>query len=270
MEYKLENTILYLDKVNIGYGNKIILKDISLEEKNITRTDKITGQCIAILGRSGRGKSTLFKALAGLIKPISGQILVSDDYNANSCKIISEGDAGFVDQAYTLFRHKTVYECLKFALRKQKLSNAEKHTMIVDALNEWKLLSQKDQYPNELSGGQRQRTAILEQLFTSKKYIVFDEPASGLDVGNIEKLKESFEHISQTNDLNTVIFSTHDINLAVNLADSIYILGHENPEDQVSTIISHYDLKAMGLAWEHFGEKHLELSKKIREDILRS
>jgi polar amino acid transport system ATP-binding protein len=87
------------------------------------------------------------------------------------------------------------------------------------------LTEHKDKYSCELSGGQRQRTAIIEQMLTSKHFMILDEPFSGLDVGNIEKVKLSFDKISAANELNTIIFSTHDIRLAVELSDSIYILG---------------------------------------------
>jgi polar amino acid transport system ATP-binding protein len=114
------------------------------------------------------------------------------------------------------------------------------------------LTEHKDKYSCELSGGQRQRTAIIEQMLTSKHFMILDEPFSGLDVGNIEKVKLSFDKISAANELNTIIFSTHDIRLAVELSDSIYILGKHGEDPSCATIIKHYDLKAMGLAWEPF------------------
>ena len=120
MSYRAEDTILYVDKINVGYEGKTILKDISIVEKNIVRDGHdSTGQTIAVLGRSGRGKSTLFKALTGLVKPMSGQILISDmkTDEKDDAKELSEGDVGFVDQKYTLFRHKTVYQICQYALR---------------------------------------------------------------------------------------------------------------------------------------------------------
>ena len=77
--YKINETLLYVDKLCVGYDNKLILKDVSFVEHDITREGhNSTGQTIAFIGRSGRGKSTLFKALTGVIKPTSGQILIND------------------------------------------------------------------------------------------------------------------------------------------------------------------------------------------------
>jgi ABC-type nitrate/sulfonate/bicarbonate transport system ATPase subunit len=281
MGYTLTNTLLCLDKVSMGYPDKdddtkinFILKDINLVEKDVHRDNvSATGQIIAFLGRSGRGKSTLFRGLTGLLAPVSGNILINDlgSSDVDDAKVVCEGDVGFVDQTYTLFRHKTVFQCLKYALRKKdNITDAEKNELIDQYLNDWGLTEHKDKYPCELSGGQRQRTAIIEQLLTSKYFMVFDEPFSGLDVGNVEKVKESFTKILSTNTLNTIIFSTHDIELAVELADSIYIIGHPEGVKDYSTIIKHYDLKSMGIAWTQYGEPHRILLAEIKNLLLQS
>jgi polar amino acid transport system ATP-binding protein len=280
MQYTATDTILYLDKVNVGYKDKndptkvnLILKDVSLIEKDVVREGhSATGQTIAFIGRSGRGKSTLFKCLTGLLKPTQGKVLITNmaTVNKDDAKEVEEGDVGFVDQKYTLFRHKTLSQILHYAMRKITKTKAEKDEIINSYLSDWGLSEHKDKYPNELSGGQRQRTAILEQMLTSKHFIVLDEPFSGLDVGNIEKVKASFERILSDDELNTIIFSTHDIRLAVELADSIYIIGHPEPTSDHSTIIKHYDLKQMGLAWTPYGDGHRALVTEIKNVVINS
>jgi len=168
MSYELKETILYLDNVELGYGEgseyKTVLKDINLIEKDVVRAGhEATGQIIAVVGRSGRGKSTLFKALTGLVKPKSGEILISalDDEDRDAAKVVSEGDVGFVDQKYTLFRHRTVEQIFHYALRKSGLKEEEKRATINRYLGEWGLENHATQYPCEFSGGQRQRTAII-------------------------------------------------------------------------------------------------------------
>jgi polar amino acid transport system ATP-binding protein len=280
MNYTLKDTIFCLDNVSAGYPDphnpsktNIILKDINLVERDIIAEGNIPmGQTVAFLGRSGRGKSTLFKVLTGLLKPLSGRALITDlsTEQTDDAKIIHEGDVGFVDQKYTLFRHKTIYQILQYALRKSKLTKTEKDELINNYLIDWGLMEHKNKYSCELSGGQRQRTAIIEQMLTSKNFMVFDEPFSGLDVGNIERVKESFNKILRSNSLNTIIFSTHDIKLAVELADSIYVIGHPEGVSDYSTILKHYDLKQMGIAWTPYGLKHEELLKDIKETLLKS
>ncbi len=142
--------------------------------------------------------------------------------------------------------------------------------MITKYLIEWGLDEHKNKYSCELSGGQKQRTAIIEQMLSSKHFMIFDEPFSGLDVGNIDRVKQSFDMISNDNEFNTIIFSTQDIKLAVEMADSIYILGFPEGTTEYSTIVKHYDLKAMGLAWTEYGDGHRQLCSDIRETLLKS
>jgi len=279
-QYEKKDTILHVDNLSIAYGDRVIISNISFEEKDVIRPGKAQGQTIAFVGRSGRGKSTLFRALTGLEEPTSGTVLIPDfskpaTNGMQPAKKVQEGDVGFVNQKYTLFRHKTVYQALQFALRNSPLAGNEKDEKIMHYLKDWGLESCRNQYPNELSGGQRQRTAILEQLFSSGYYMVLDEPFSGLDVGNILNVKKSFALINDSHELNTIIFSTHDIELAVELADSLYVIGYGKKEDgtgsNVGTILKHFDLKHMGLAWQHqITPQHLELVAEIKATMLAS
>jgi ABC-type nitrate/sulfonate/bicarbonate transport system ATPase subunit len=279
-KYEQKDTVLHVENLSIVYGDKVIISNIGFTEKNTVRPDKPQGQTIAFLGRSGRGKSTLFRALTGLEEPTTGMVLIPDFEKPivngqQPAKKVKEGDVGFVDQKYTLFRHKTIYQSLKYALRNAKISSEEKDEKIITYLKDWGLQTCRNQYPNELSGGQRQRTAILEQLLSSGFYMVLDEPFSGLDVGNIQNVKDAFRLINDSHELNTIIFSTHDIELAVELADSIYVLGYSKNDDgtltQTGTVLKHFDLKEMGLAWKHeFTTDHLDLTKQIKQIMLGS
>ncbi|WP_309640580.1 ATP-binding cassette domain-containing protein [Flavobacterium sp.] len=276
MKHEYKETLLYVENLSVAYDGNIIIKDISITEKDVVREGiKSTGQVIAIVGRSGRGKSTFFRALTGLIPMNTGKILIKD-FEAKepyTAKAVKEGDIGFVDQKYTLFRHKTVNQALKFALRKSKLSENEKDQKIKEYINKWGLESCVDKYPNELSGGQRQRTAIIEQLFSSDQFIVLDEPFSGLDVGNIEEVKKSFELLSESSDFNTIIFSTHDIELALELAQCIYVIGYptiNGKKQNYGTVVAHYDLREMELAWKDYCDDHAKLSKEIVHQMMIS
>lgn len=276
MKHEYKETLLYVENLSVAYDDTLIIKDINLTEKDVIRDGvDCTGQVIAFVGRSGRGKSTFFKALTGLVPCTEGKILIRDFENSepNAAKLVKEGDIGFVDQKYTLFRHKTVQQALKFSLRKTTLSNTEKESKIKEYVKVWGLENCVDKYPNELSGGQRQRTAIIEQLFSSDKFIVLDEPFSGLDVGNIEEVKKSFNFLCKTSDYNTVIFSTHDIELALELAQSIYVIGHptiNGKQEKYGTIVAKYDLRDEGLAWTEFGEGHRKLYKEIVHQMMIS
>jgi len=94
-----------------------------------------------------------------------------------------------------------------------------------------------------------------------------------LDVGNIRDVKRSFELIKNDHELNTIIYSTHELRLAAELADSIYVVGHptiDGVQQEYATIVKHFDLKAMGLAWQEFGPRHIELVKEIDAAMMAS
>jgi ABC-type multidrug transport system ATPase subunit len=276
MEHHFKETLLYVENLSVAYDGVVTIKDIALTEKDVVRTGvDNTGQIIAFVGRSGRGKSTFFKALTGLIPMNSGKILVKDfdSTSQDAAKQVKEGDIGFVDQKYTLFRNKTVAQALKFALRKSSISETEKEKKIKEYISKWGLETCADKYPNELSGGQRQRTAIIEQLFSSDKFIVLDEPFSGLDVGNIEEVKKSFDLLSNSSEFNTIIFSTHDIELAVSIAQSIYVIGYPTiggKKQDYGTIVAHYDLREIGICWKEYGAEHTKLCKEIVHQMMIS
>jgi polar amino acid transport system ATP-binding protein len=276
MEHSFREALLYVENLSVAYDKKVIIKDINLIEKDVVRAGvDNTGQTIAIVGRSGRGKSTFFKALTGLVEPSTGEILIKDfqSQEATAAKPVKEGDIGFVDQRYTLFRHKTVNQSLQFALRKSNLNSTEKDEKIKEYIQKWGLETCIDKYPNELSGGQRQRTAIIEQLFSSDQFIIMDEPFSGLDVGNIEEVKKAFDLLSETSEFNTLLFSTHDIKLAIELSQSIYVIGYptlNGEKKDYGTMVAKYDLRDMGLAWKEYGEDHRKLYNEIVHQMMIS
>ena len=100
-----------------------------------------------------------------------------------------------------------------------------------------------------------------------------DEPFSGLDVGNILEVKKAFELLNDSSEFNTTIFTTHDIELAVELAQSIYVIGYptiDGKQQSYGTVIAHYDLKKDGLAWKEYCDDHRELCKDIIQKMMIS
>jgi ABC-type multidrug transport system ATPase subunit len=255
--YTLKDNVLVVKDLTVKIQEKTILNNLSFEEKDIYLNNKEAGQVIAFLGKSGSGKSTLFRALAGLID-YTGNIEVCKNGKLSE---VEAGDVGYVDQKYTLLRHKTVWESCKMVLSNFISDDKIIQSKIHEILNEWDIYKCKDLYPKNLSGGQKQRLSIILQLLSSHKYLILDEPASGLDVKNVFKLKEYIKMLSYSTDNNTIIFSTHDIKLAVEMADKIYVLEEGN-------IIQSFDLKYLGLAWNDFSQEHIKLVNQIEKLIL--
>ena len=274
--YTLAEDLLVVNNVSVVYSNKAIIRNIGSPQipfviKDIQRANMQQGQTVAVLGRSGRGKSTFFKVLSGIIKPTSGSIKIPDAYSKGNFRIVREGDVGFVQQNFPLSRNQSIFEMLQDAAIQGGIKSSEQKDIIESHIQNWGLKDQRNFSPNQLSGGQKQRVAIIEQLLCSHHFMVFDEPFSGLDVCNIEDVRDSFKKITSSHEINTIIFSTHDIDLAVELADQIYIIGYEqNVNGQFEaggTIVGYYDLKKLNLAWQNFGAEHKDLVDMIKKQF---
>ncbi len=257
MSYKLEETLLKLDGVSLSYGNKKILRDINIEVKDIV-AESTTGQVVTLLGKSGIGKSQLFKLIAGLIPPTAGSILIG----VQQTPVIA-GVVGVVLQEYPLFGHRTLMENLL-------LVNKDK-SKIESYLEDFDIIQHRDKYPRELSGGQKQRTAILQQLLCSEHFILLDEPFSGLDPVAIEKLLKIINKMANMDSRNTVIISSHILEPSIAVSDTIWMLGNEyDGEHKIEGAVIRYteDLAAQGLAWQpeiRKDMKFIHMIEKIRE-----
>jgi polar amino acid transport system ATP-binding protein len=262
--------------VTKSYGKSLILRDIGTDEmpfviSDIARPNKQQGQTVAVVGPSGSGKSTLFKLISGIYEPTTGLIEIPD---GEIFRPVSKGDIGYVQQTYPLSRNDTVYAMLMDAAIQGKMPKNERHDIITKYLEDWGLIDQRKLAKKSLSGGQRQRVAIIEQLLCSHNFFIFDEPFSGLDVKNIKDVKDSFAMIGSSAEINTIIFSTHDIRLAVELSDVTFVIGKQKDQNGVEipggTIIQRFDQKDSGLAWQPYGAAHEELRKEIENLIENS
>lgn len=196
------------------------------KKEYITALDHInlsveSGELMVILGQSGSGKTTLLKCILGLCDYISGQLYIDgtsiDDFRLQNSNI------GYIRQELNLYPHLTVYENIAFPLRMIHTPQAEVDRRVKElaALLEidW-LLTRK---PKQLSGGQLQRVAIARALIKNPVTVLFDEPFSAIDPTLRTELRQLVKKIHQTFGC-TILFVTHDLTDALNLAQRVVIL----------------------------------------------
>lgn len=242
--YKKENVILKVENIYMSY-DRPILRDINFQIHNITRPNLQQGQVVSLIGRSGIGKTQLFKILSGLLEPVSGTVRLGEDMHQ-----VTAGEVGVVPQNYILFNHRSILDNLKLGLRgsKSKLSEKEKSTIINDYSIKFGLQEHLKKYPMQLSGGQRQRVSIIQQILTGNKFILLDEPFSGLDPVIKDKVVELLVTISGLDELSTLIIVSHDIENSLAISDTAFILANQEGK-QGATITETIDLMEMGLCW---------------------
>ena len=197
--------------IRIGDRNKLL--DIKL---SINR-----GEFIAVFGKSGEGKTTLLRMIAGLTKADYGYIKVSNEIWFNSRLKINlppqKRNIGFVFQDYALFPNMTVEDNIKFGMKKKDNKFLNKLLELTE------LTELRKHKPNKLSGGQKQRVALARAVGRKPEILLLDEPFSALDYQTKEKLYEELKRLHKEFNLTTILVS-HNREEIVSLADKVFIM----------------------------------------------
>ncbi len=168
--------MIRLEAVHKGFGDREVLRGLDLVIPD--------GQTTVILGYSGTGKSVALKLICGLLSPDAGRVLVDEravDDRSRDELVALRGDIGFVFQFAALFDSMTVADNLRLGLRKRKLDPDTIEQRVRDSLRMVDLQGSEERYPAELSGGMRKRVGIARAIAMSPRYILYDEPTTGLD-----------------------------------------------------------------------------------------
>lgn len=207
---------------------KISLKNLTKKFKELTAVDNLNieieeGSLVCLLGPSGCGKSTTLSMIAGLEKPIAGEIYF-DEKCVNDIEA-EYRDIGMVFQDYALYPHMTVMENIAFPLKMRKYKKEERIKSVKEVANILQIENLLDRKPAKLSGGQQQRVAIARALVKNPKILLLDEPLSNLDARLRIELREEIRNIQRKLQI-TTIFVTHDQEEALSISDKILLLDY--------------------------------------------
>lgn len=196
-----------------GKVMKAILQNISF---TATR-----GELICILGRSGCGKTTLLKLLAGFLQPSSGSIRLAGQV------VTRPGpDRCIVFQEDALFPWLTVRENIAFGLKERKLKKVDQQLEVDRFLELVGLTDFANYLPGEISGGMKQRVSLARVLILQPQVLLMDEPFAALDAQTREEMQNLLLRLWKKLS-HTILFVTHDVNEAVLLADRILLFGSD-------------------------------------------
>ncbi len=202
----METTVAEITHLKKSFGSNDVLKDISF------KIDQ--GENLAILGKSGSGKSVLIKCLVGLIEPDEGKvILLGEDISEldNEGLNLLRKKIGFLFQSAALYDSMTVGENLAFPLRDLKSKPKEEiDTLVMEALENVGLADAIHKMPAELSGGMRKRVGLARTLILKPEIILYDEPTTGLDPITSREISQLIVDIQKKYNTASIII-THDI-----------------------------------------------------------
>jgi len=180
------------------------------------------GELVAILGKTGCGKSTMFNMIAGLLDPTEGKVTVRgrDPFREFDW---FRGRIAVVFQNDRLLPWRTALGNVELGLEMLDLPPAQRREMAMRWLSQLGLGGHVDDYPHALSGGMRQRVSIARAFATNAGLLLCDEPFSALDEITGQRLREEFVSLVKEND-KTAVFITHSINEALQIGDRIVVL----------------------------------------------
>ncbi len=210
-----------IDLVNVhkSFGDNHVLKGFTLSIRD--------GETTTVIGGSGSGKSVMLKHIVGLLRPDEGDVWV-DQHNVSRLDQDSiytlRRNVGYVFQFAALFDSMTIAENVGMGLRRMEdFPDEEIPERVAECLRLVDLSGYEDHLPSELSGGQKKRAGLARAIATRPKYILYDEPTTGLDPVTTAVIDEMIVRMSDELNVTGVVIS-HDMKSAFRISDRVAML----------------------------------------------
>lgn len=187
------------------------------------------GELVSLLGPSGCGKTTTMRAVAGLITPRAGTIVLGGQDITHLPA--HQRDLGMVFQSYALFPHLSAFENVAFGLRLRKVGESDLRQRVEQALEAVGLQGFAQRLPANLSGGQQQRVALARAMVLRPRLLLLDEPLSNLDAKLRVDMRAELRRLQRQSGI-TMLYVTHDQDEALSLSDRIVIMRLGRIEQQ--------------------------------------
>ena len=211
-----------LTNVHKAFGSRVILDDVSLTVRE--------GETFAVIGYSGAGKSVLLKSIVRLLEPDRGVVHVD---GTDVAKLSREElyelrrRIGYVFQFAALFDSMTVFDNVAMGLRRMGMPEVEIGERVAESLRLVEMDGYQERLPAQLSGGQRKRVGLARAIATRPKYVLYDEPTTGLDPVTTAVIDGLIQKMARELGVTSVVV-THDMKSAYRIADRVAMLYKGN------------------------------------------
>lgn len=244
-----------------SFGKKQVVKDFSMIIRD--------GECFTFLGPSGCGKTVILRMIAGFERPDKGEIFIGDRLVASGEKHYSLApelrDIGVVFQDYAVWPHKTVFQNVAYPLQIKKVHKEELTERTHKAILQVGLKGYESRYPYQLSGGQQQRVALARALVPKPALLLLDEPLNNLDANLREEMRFEIKTLQKEYGV-TVLYVTHDQDVALAISDRILVFDKNGNTRQVGTPEELYDDPKDSYIYKFMGVSNF-LSVEVRQGI---
>ena len=207
---------LYVNKISKTYGNKEVIRDITISIKR--------GEIVGLLGPNGAGKTTSFYVIVGLVKPDRGTIFL-DKLDISELPIYKRGKIGisYLPQEASIFRGMNVEDNLMSIIEIIEKDKNKHDIILQNLLNEFDINHVRKSKSIVLSGGERRRLEIARTLASNPKYLLLDEPLTGIDPVSIEEIKIIIKKLKDKNI--GVLITDHNVRETLKIVDKVYIVN---------------------------------------------
>ncbi len=229
-KFKVLDDGLVINKISKTYGNKQVIRNISLSIKR--------GEIVGLLGPNGAGKTSTFYVIVGLVKPDNGSIYL-DKIEISDAPIYTRGKMGisYLPQEASIFRGMNVEDNLLSIIEIFENDRNKQEIILQNLLNEFDINHVRKSKSIVLSGGERRRLEIARTLASNPKYLLLDEPLTGIDPVSIEEIKLIINKLKSKNI--GVLITDHNVRETLKIVDKVYIVNEGaiffegNPKDAV-------------------------------------
>ncbi|MGN0523393.1 MAG: ABC transporter ATP-binding protein [Eubacterium sp.] len=241
----MNKKIIDLKNITVSYGDNTVLENLNLyiNEKEF----------ITLLGPSGCGKTTTLRAIAGFVKPDSGDVIFEgkriNDVPPHKRRVNT------IFQRYALFSHLNVYENIAFGPQLQKMPKDEVRKTVASMLELVNLKGFEKRTIDSLSGGQQQRVAIARALANKPHVLLLDEPLGALDLKLRKDMQRELKNIQQELGI-TFIYVTHDQEEALSMSDTVVVMD-KGKIQQIGTPEDIYNEPVNAFVADFIGESNI-------------